>query len=165
MPHERVTVTSRGGDPHVEAVHRRTLADRHTCRSACCVNIGERVPGGHDRDIEAARPRFGHVRRDRRVCGRRRDQKFSIGFSAIGAPTFGITHVTILFTGDEGTFTLKAQIRRRLSDPNVLTDSGTWTIIAVRVPTPTHGNGTVTGTVDDNLNLITRTYAGEVHFD
>jgi hypothetical protein len=91
----------------------------------------------------------------------------SIGFSAIGAPTFGITHVTILFTGDDGTFTLKAQIKETLtSDPEVLTDSGTWTIIAgAGAYADLHGQGTVTGTVDDRVGLITRTYEGEVHFD
>jgi len=90
-----------------------------------------------------------------------------IGFSAIGAPTFGITHVTVVFTGDEGTFTLKAQIKETLtSDPNVLTDSGTWTIIAgTGAYADLHGHGRVTGTVNDNIPLISRTYEGEVHFD
>jgi hypothetical protein len=90
-----------------------------------------------------------------------------IGFSALGAPDFGITHVTILFTGDEGTFTMKAQIKETLtSDPNVLTDSGTWTIIAgTGAYADLHGEGKVVGTVDDNVNLITRTYEGGVHFD
>jgi hypothetical protein len=91
----------------------------------------------------------------------------NIGFSALGAPDFGITHLTILFTGDDGTFTLKAQIKETLtSDPNVLTDSGTWTIIAgTGTYADLHGHGTVVGTVDDNVNLITRTYEGDVHFD
>ena len=90
-----------------------------------------------------------------------------ISFSALGAPDFGITHATILFTGAEGTFTMKAQIKETLtSDPNVLTDSGTWTIIAgTGAYADLHGQGTVVGTVDDNVNLITRTYEGGVHFD
>lgn len=91
----------------------------------------------------------------------------SIGFSALGAPTFGITHVTVLFTGDDGTFTLKAQITETLTaNPQVLTDSGTWTIITgTGAYAHLHGQGTVTGTVDDSIPLISRTYAGEVHFD
>lgn len=91
----------------------------------------------------------------------------TIGFSALGAPDFGITHVTILFIGDEGTFTLKAQIKETLtSDPNVLTDTGRWTIIAgTGAYAGLHGEGTVVGTVDDNVNLITRTYEGDVHLD
>lgn len=91
----------------------------------------------------------------------------SIGFSALGAPEFGITHVTVLFTGDDGTFTLKAQITETLtSDPNVLTDMGTWTIISgTGAYADLHGRGTVTGAVDDNVPLISRTYQGEVHFD
>jgi hypothetical protein len=28
-----------------------------------------------------------------------------------------------------------------------------------------HGQGTVAGTVDENVNLITRTYDGQAHFD
>jgi hypothetical protein len=90
-----------------------------------------------------------------------------IGFVALGAPDFGITHLTILFTGDDGTFTLKAHIKETLtSDPNVLTDNGTWTIIAgTGAYADLHGHGTVVGTVDDNVNLITRTYEGDVHFD
>jgi hypothetical protein len=88
------------------------------------------------------------------------------GVSAIGSPTFQITHVTILFTGTDGTFTMKAQITETLtSDPNVLTDNGTWAIAAgTGVYAKLHGQGTVVGTVDENVNLITRTFQGQVHF-
>jgi hypothetical protein len=91
----------------------------------------------------------------------------TIRFSALGAPDFGITHVTILFAGNDGTFTMKAQIKETLtSDPNVLADSGTWTIIAgTGAYSDLHGQGTVAGTVDDNVNLITRTFEGDVHFN
>jgi hypothetical protein len=87
--------------------------------------------------------------------------------SAVGAPTFQVTHVTILFTGAAGTFTLKAEIKETLtSDPNVLTDTGTWTIVdRTGAYANLHGQGTVAGTVDENVNLITRTYDGQAHFD
>ena len=87
--------------------------------------------------------------------------------SASGAQTFGVTHVKILFTGASGTFTINAQIVEYLtSDPNVLTDTGTWTVIdGTGAYAGLHGVGTVSGTVDDNVNLISRTYAGFVHFD
>jgi hypothetical protein len=89
------------------------------------------------------------------------------GVSALGAPTFQITHVTILFTGTDGTFTMKAQITETLtSDPNVLTDNGTWTIAAgTGIYARLHGQGTVVGSVDENVNLITRTFQGQVHFE
>jgi hypothetical protein len=91
----------------------------------------------------------------------------SIGFAGLGAPTFGITLVTILFTGDDGTFTLKAQIKETLTaDPQVLTDSGTWTIVAgTGAYADLHGQGTISGTVNDLIPLISRTYVGDVHFD
>ncbi len=87
--------------------------------------------------------------------------------SAFGSPTFGVSHITILFAGSAGTFTLKAQITETLtSDPNVLTDNGTWTIIdGTGAYANLRGQGTVVGTVDDNVNLITRTYQGNVHFN
>ena len=91
----------------------------------------------------------------------------SFRISAIGAPTFLVSHITILFTGAEGTFTLKTQITETLtSDPNVLVDEGTWTIIAgTGAYERLHGQGTVVGTVDDTVGLITRTFEGDVHFD
>jgi hypothetical protein len=91
----------------------------------------------------------------------------SIVFSAIGAPTFGITHVTAQFEGSLGTFTLRATIKETLTaDPNVLTDTGTWSILdGTGAYEHLRGQGEVTGTADDNQNLISRTYAGTVHFD
>jgi hypothetical protein len=91
----------------------------------------------------------------------------AFNFSAIGAPTFVISHLTILFTGAEGAFTLKTQITETLtSDPNVLTDSGTWTIIGgTGAYADLHGQGTIVGTLDENAGLINRTFTGNVHFD
>jgi hypothetical protein len=88
-------------------------------------------------------------------------------FSGIGAPTFAITHPTILFTGTGGTFTIKAQIVETVTaDPLVLSDTGTWTIIdGTGEYSELHGQGTVTGTADDNIGLISRTYEGTVQLD
>jgi hypothetical protein len=85
---------------------------------------------------------------------------------ASGAPTFGVVHLTILFSGGAGTFTVDAQITETLTSATVATDSGTWTIMAGTGAYATlHGTGTVTGTVNDNTNLITRTFVGDVHFN
>jgi hypothetical protein len=52
------------------------------------------------------------------------------------------------------------------SDPNVLTDTGTWTVVAGTGAYATlHGHGSVVGTVDENVNLITRIFEGDAHFD
>ena len=85
----------------------------------------------------------------------------------MGAPTFGITNLTAQFEGSLGTFTLRANIKETLTaDPNVLTDNGTWSILdGTGAYENLHGQGEVTGTADDNQNLISRTYAGTVHFD
>ena len=90
-----------------------------------------------------------------------------IVFSAVGAPTFGVTHLTALFEGSLGTFTLSANIKETLTaDPNVLADNGTWVIVdGTGAYTKLHGQGEVTGTADDNQGLINRTYAGTAHFD
>jgi hypothetical protein len=87
--------------------------------------------------------------------------------SALGAPTFGVSHIKVRFTGANGTFTISAQIVEALTaDPNVLTDTGTWTVIdGTGAYANLRGGGTVTGTVDDNISLISRTYTGDVHFD
>jgi hypothetical protein len=87
--------------------------------------------------------------------------------SGFGAPTFLGSHLTILFTGDNGTFTIKAQIVETVTaDPLVLTNTGTWTLIAgTGAYEDLRGIGTISGTADHNIDLITRTYEGSVHFD
>lgn len=90
----------------------------------------------------------------------------SIHFSASGAPTFQVTHVTYEFDSPNGTFTLQAQITETLTaDPNILTDDGPWMIQGGTGAYATlHGHGQVAGTVNENTNLITRTYSGDAHF-
>jgi hypothetical protein len=46
-------------------------------------------------------------------------------------------------------------------DPRVLTDDGTWVITdGTGAYEALQGRGRVTGTADDNLDLISRTYSG-----
>ena len=87
--------------------------------------------------------------------------------SGFGAPTFSGSHLTILFTGANGTFTIKAQILETVTtNPLILTNTGTWTVInGTGAYARLHGTGTVSGTADDTINLITRIYQGSVHFD
>jgi hypothetical protein len=91
----------------------------------------------------------------------------SFTFSAVGAPNFVIVHVTQRFDGARGTFTLHADIKETVTaDPNVLTDKGHWVILEGTGAYETlRGQGQLTGTADDNTNVISRTYTGTVHFD
>lgn len=72
--------------------------------------------------------------------------------------------VTQRFEGPLGTFTLRAAITEAATeDPHVLTDDGTWLIIGgTGVYESLQGRGRLTGTADDNLDLIRRTYNGTV---
>ena len=72
--------------------------------------------------------------------------------------------VTQRFTGALGSFTLRAAIRETASaDPHVLDDHGVWVLIGGTGAYETlRGRGQVTGTADDNLDLIRRTYRGTV---
>jgi hypothetical protein len=76
-----------------------------------------------------------------------------------------IVHVTQRFDGALGTFTLRAAITETATEePNVLTDDGTWVIIDGTGAYETlQGRGRVTGTADDNIDLISRTYSGTVY--
>jgi len=120
--------------------------------------------------IETSKP-FGPVAGTFSVSGAFADsgtmENLSRTASGFGAPTFLGSHLTILFTGANGTFTIKAQIVETVTaDPLVLTNTGTWTLIAgTGEYADLHGIGTVSGTADDNINLITRIYQGSVHFD
>ena len=75
--------------------------------------------------------------------------------------------VTQRFRGALGTFTLRAAISETATeDPHVLIDHGTWAIIGGTGAYETvHGGGRVTGTADDNLDLINRTYNGTVRHE
>jgi len=85
-------------------------------------------------------------------------------FSAVGAPSFVIIHATQHFTGAAGSFTIEATITETVtSDPNILTDTGTWTVIdGTGAYQALHGQGRVTGTADDTTGVISRTYTASV---
>ena len=89
----------------------------------------------------------------------------SVIFGDVDASDVVIVHVTQHFDGALGTFRLRAAITETATqDPNVLTDDGTWVIIDGTGAYETlQGRGRVTGTADDNLDLISRTYSGTVH--
>jgi hypothetical protein len=82
----------------------------------------------------------------------------------VDACDFVTVHVTQRFDGALGTFTLRAAITEiATEDPNVLTDDGTWVIIdGTGAYGALQGCGRVTGTVDDTVDLISRTYSGTV---
>lgn len=87
--------------------------------------------------------------------------------SAVPAPTFLVSHLTLLFEGTFGTFTVEAQITETVTaDPAILINEGRWVIVdGTGAYATLHGGGEVIGTVNDTLNLITRTFTGVVHFD
>jgi hypothetical protein len=82
----------------------------------------------------------------------------------LDGPNFVTAHITQRFDGALGTFTLRAAITETATeDPNVLADDGTWMIIdGTGAYESLQGRGRVTGTADDNLDLISRTYSGTV---
>jgi hypothetical protein len=88
----------------------------------------------------------------------------SLIFGDLDACDFVTVHVTQRFEGALGTFTLRAAITETATqDPNVLTDDGTWLIIDGTGAYETlQGRGRVTGTADDTVDLISRTYSGTV---
>ncbi len=88
----------------------------------------------------------------------------SVILEDMDAPDFVTVHVTQRFDGALGTFTVRAAITETATeDPHVLTDHGTWAIIDGTGAYETlQGRGRITGTADDNLDLITRTYTGTV---
>jgi hypothetical protein len=73
-------------------------------------------------------------------------------------------HITQRFESALGTFTLRAAITETATeDPRVLADHGTWEIIDGTGAYETlQGRGRVTGTADDKLDLIRRSYSGTV---
>jgi hypothetical protein len=75
--------------------------------------------------------------------------------SALGAPSFGILHLTQQFDDAAGSsFTLRVNIRiTGTDDPNVFSDAGTWTVINGSGAYQTlRGQGTVSGTENENTD-------------
>jgi hypothetical protein len=88
----------------------------------------------------------------------------SVIFEDVDASDFVTLHITQRFDGALGTFTLRAAITEiATEDPHVLTDDGTWVITNGTGAYETlQGRGRITGTADDNRDLISRTYSGTV---
>jgi hypothetical protein len=88
----------------------------------------------------------------------------SVILDHVGASEFVTAHVTQRFDGALGSFTLRAAITETATeDPHVLTEDGTWVIIDGKgAYEALHGRGRVTGTADDRVDLIRRTYSGTV---
>ena len=89
----------------------------------------------------------------------------SVILERVDAPESVTVHVTQRFDGTRGTFILRAAITETATeDPRVLADDGTWAIIdGTGAYTMLRGRGRVTGSADDYLDLICRTYTGTVH--
>jgi hypothetical protein len=88
----------------------------------------------------------------------------SVIFGDVDAADLVTVQVTQRFDGSLGTFTLRAAITETATeDPNVLTDDGTWEIIDGTGAYETlRGRRRVTGTADENRDLVSRTYSGTV---
>ena len=87
--------------------------------------------------------------------------------SALPAPFGVVTHLVLRFEGGYGTFTVRADFTEQTTaDPHVFADSGTWVITDGTSGYATlRGSGELTGTVNDDQNLITRILTGLVHFN
>jgi hypothetical protein len=88
----------------------------------------------------------------------------SLILEPLDGPDFVTVHITQRFGGALGTFTLRAVITETATEnPHVLTDDGTWAIIEGTGAYETlEGRGRITGTADDTVDLISRTYSGTV---
>ena len=86
--------------------------------------------------------------------------------SALPSPFGVVTHLVLLFEGQQGTFTLRTQIIETVTnDPNIFADDGVWVIISgTGLYANLRGTGKIDGTVNDATNLITRIYTGIVQF-
>ena len=86
--------------------------------------------------------------------------------SALPAPFGVVTHLVLLFEGQQGTFTIRAEIKETLTgDEHIFANEGTWVVLGGTGAYSTlHGAGHMEGTVDDSVNLITRIYTGLVFF-
>lgn len=85
--------------------------------------------------------------------------------SALPSPRHLNNHLTQVYVGDNGTFTMRVQLKETVTeDPAVFSGSGRWVITkGTGDYEGLHGTGTVSGTSDDNTGVIDRTYTGNVH--
>lgn len=84
--------------------------------------------------------------------------------SALPAPFGVVTHLVLLFEGQQGTFTIRSEIIETVTDDeHVFANSGTWVIVdGSGAYSALRGTGKIQGTVDDQANLITRIFTGLV---
>jgi hypothetical protein len=84
--------------------------------------------------------------------------------SALPAPFGVVTHLVLRFEGQQGTFTIRTEIKETVTgDEHVFANEGTWVFLGgTGVYATLHGSGSMEGTVDDSVNLITRIYTGQV---
>ncbi len=120
-----------------------------------------------DRCLEAARPGARYLLHLGRDIRHRYVHDHQTSCQRSAGPTFLVSHLTLLFAGAFGTFTVEAQITETLTaDPAILVNEGRWVIVdGTGAYATLHGEGEVIGIVNDTLNLITRTFRGVVHFD
>jgi hypothetical protein len=87
--------------------------------------------------------------------------------SALPAPFGVVTHLVLLFEGQQGTFTIRTEIKETLTgDEHIFANEGTWVFLGgTGAYAALHGTGRMEGTVDDSVNLITRIYTGQVFFN
>lgn len=84
--------------------------------------------------------------------------------SAIPSPFGVVTHLVLLFQGQQGTFRIRTEITETVTDDeNIFANSGSWVIVdGTGAYSALRGTGTIEGTVDDTANLITRVFTGLV---
>ena len=87
--------------------------------------------------------------------------------SALPAPFGVVTHLVLLFEGQQGTFTIRTEIKETVTgDEHIFANTGSWVFLGGTGAYSTlHGTGHMEGTVDDSANLITRIYTGQVFFE
>ena len=87
--------------------------------------------------------------------------------SALPAPFGVVTHLVLRLEGQQGTFTIRTQIRESATeDPNIFFNQGVWVIVeGTGAYSTLRGTGNMQGTVNDAENLISRFYTGLVHFN
>ena len=87
--------------------------------------------------------------------------------SALPAPFGVVTHLVLRFEGQQGTFTIRTQIKETATEnPNIFFNRGVWAVVeGTGAYSTLRGTGDMQGTVDDLLNQINRFFTGLVHFN
>src|SRR5262249_37738022 len=87
--------------------------------------------------------------------------------SALPSPFGVVTHLVLRFEGQQGTFTIRTQIKETVTEnENIFFNEGSWVIVdGTGAYSTLQGTGDMEGTVNDVANLITRIFTGLVHFN